>query len=421
MVNSVFWRDIYFDLQAQGNAQETQFVALSPEEADPKRHFPLNTLFDTTAYRKATKEFDDHTAKRIDDVQSVFKETLIPLQLSKTDDKATVAIIFERVNRQGVPLDTLQLLSAWTWSEDFQLQEQFAELSDQLEPFGFADVGGDSNLLLRCCSAVLKADASPEALMSLNGQTVRDNFERVLNGVRGAVDYLRTNFSVYSLANLPFPTILVPLSVFFAVPGNKEIKYSDTQRQTINRWFWRSAFSRRYSSGVLRNLKTDIEEMAKLRDGLPTALGDGTVVIAPDFFIENVFGMGNVNTKSFILMLAQWAPLSFISGAPISLSETLRDSNRTEFHHLFPRSFLRASGQLEIDESVLANFAFVSRADNRELGGIAPSKYFHKLGANADHILDRALCPKSLFCDDYKMFITERAEQLAVAANALMS
>jgi hypothetical protein len=88
MVNTVFWRDIYFDLQAEENAQETQFVALALEEID----FPLNTIFDTAAYRKATREFDDATAKRIDDMQAVFKETLIPLQMSNTDDKATLAL-----------------------------------------------------------------------------------------------------------------------------------------------------------------------------------------------------------------------------------------------------------------------------------------------------------------------------------------
>jgi len=109
---SVFWRDIYFDLAAAKDPQDTQFFALSPEEADPNRHFPINTLFDTVAYRKATKDVDDDTAKRIDEMQSVFKTTQIPLQLSHTEDKATVALIFERVNRQGVPLDTLQLLSA---------------------------------------------------------------------------------------------------------------------------------------------------------------------------------------------------------------------------------------------------------------------------------------------------------------------
>jgi hypothetical protein len=120
---------------------------------------------------------------------------------------------------------------------------------------------------------VLAKDAAPDALMKLNGQAVREQFGKILNGVKGAVDYLRTNLKIASLANLPFPTILVPLSVFFAVEGNAEVKYSDDQRRAINRWFWRAAFSRRYSAGVLRNLKTDIDEMEKLSRSLQNDLG----------------------------------------------------------------------------------------------------------------------------------------------------
>lgn len=419
MVNPVIWENIYFDLQADTNAQDPQFVALSGEEVDPQRYFPLNTIFDTAAYRKATKYLDDATAKRIDDMQAVFKETQIPRQLSSTEDKATVAIIFERVNRQGVALDTLQLLSAWTWSEDFQLHEQFTELSEQLAPFGFKEVGEDTNLLLRCCAAVLVGDAAPNSLMALNGQTVRENFTRILNGVKCAVDYLRTNFNIFSLDNLPFPTVLVPLSVFFAVNGNQEAKYTDEQRRTINRWFWRTAFSKRYSAGVLRNLKADIDDMEKLRDGKPNNLGAFQVTVPKEFFIDNVFGMGNVNTKSFILLLAQAGPRTFVSGAPINLSEKLKDSNRTEFHHLMPRSFLKSSGQAKINDSVLANFAFLSRADNRQLGGAAPSAYKEKMAENLEEIIASALCPFSLFDDDFEAFLSARAKLLSEKANGL--
>lgn len=419
MTTSANWRDIYFDLSAEESAQDTQFVALIKDEVNPKYHFPLKTLFDTAAYRKVTAEFDDTTAERIDKIQEVFKETRIPLQISRTDDKATVAIIFERINRQGVELDTLQLLSAWTWSEDFQLHEQFSELAEELSPFGFAEVGGDTNLLLRCCSAVLAGDASPEALMNLNGKVVRDQFDQVMNGVKGAVDYLRANFNVESLENLPFTTLLVPLSVFFTTKGNEEAHCTNEQRQRINQWFWRSAFSRRYSSGVLRNLNTDIEEMKKLRDGAKNSLGDFSAAIYPEFFIENKFGMGNVNTKTFILMLATARPQSFVSGAPVDLATTLKQYNRTEFHHLMPKAFLRESGQSTINDSALANFCFLSRADNRILGGVAPSIYRARMPENIESILTSALCPPSLFKDNYEAFAAERANLLMEKAMGL--
>lgn len=42
----------------------------------------------------------------------MFKEMRVPVQYSTIEDRATAATIFERVNRQGVAVDTLQLLSA---------------------------------------------------------------------------------------------------------------------------------------------------------------------------------------------------------------------------------------------------------------------------------------------------------------------
>ncbi|RYF01723.1 MAG: DUF262 domain-containing protein [Comamonadaceae bacterium] len=414
------WQDIYFDHTVDRSAQEPLFFALSPTEVDPKRHFPLRTLFDTTAYRKATSGFDEALAKKIDDMQTVFKEVRIPVQQFRTEDKATVAIIFERVNRQGVPLDTLQLLSAWTWSDDFQLQGQFGELAEQLEPFGFGNMADDSNLILRCCSAILGGDASPESLMSLTGQNVRARFQEVLNGIRGAVDYVRSNFQVHSLGNLPYANLLVPLSTFFSVDGNKEIKYTDQQRAVINKWFWRACFAKRYSSGLLRNLNADVDEMRKLRAGKPSNLGGFAMQLSDDVFTSNIFTIGTVNTNALVLLLAHQKPLSFVSGAPIDLGEKLRQSNRAEFHHLMPKAIVQSSSQTAYSPNCLANFAFISRADNRVLGGVPPSNYRQHMPADSAAIFERALCPETeLMSDNLEAFIKARAEVLRSAAEAL--
>lgn len=420
---STDWLDIYFDLAADNAAQESQFLALEPGSVVEGQHFPLKTLFDITGYRKATENLGEEAIKVVDDLQAKFKEVKIPVQITKTDDKETVAIIFERVNRQGVELDTLQLLSAWTWSEDFQLADQFEELAETLAPFGFQGVGSDTDLLLRCCSAIMTGDAAPAALMSLNGAKVRDNFELIKNGVSYAVDYLRNQFSVQCLENLPFVTQLVPLSVFFAVPGDKEAACTDDQRSKINQWFWRSSFSRRYSSGVLRNLKTDIEQMNKLKNGEQNSLGEFPSSISSSFFLENIFRISNVNTKTFLLLLATQSPKSFVSGVNVDLSEKLKKANRSEFHHMMPKSFLEKSEQKEpLGDSILANFCFLSRADNRKLGGEAPSVYVNQMPKDPEtlkSILKSAVADENLLNDNYTEFVTHRAQELATIANKL--
>ena len=193
------WKDIYFDFSSQEDVQESQFLALEPEEVDNNKHFPLNSFFDTAEYRRLTRNMNDELAEKIDMIQATFKEAKIPVQSFRTDEKEKVAIIFERINRQGIPLDTLQLLSAWTWSEDFQLQGQFEDLIEELEGYGFSELSNDISLLLRCTAAILTNSCKPESLVDLNGADVRARFSEVVNGIKGALDFLKSELNVHSI------------------------------------------------------------------------------------------------------------------------------------------------------------------------------------------------------------------------------
>ncbi|MGW3897931.1 GmrSD restriction endonuclease domain-containing protein [Micromonospora profundi] len=421
-IEDASWTRIYFDMSAHSDLQESQFVCLPENEVKPDRHFPIGTLFDVTAYRQATSSLSPEQANLIDQVQSVFKEATIPTQEVATEDRAKVAIVFERVNRMGVELDTFQLLSAWTWSEDFDLQERIRTLADEVSPHGFGDISEDTNLILRCCAAVVAEDASPAALMGLKGSEVRRRFDEIENGVRGAIDFLRSNLEVKTLANLPYSALLVPLSVFFATSGSSGLKLTHEQRSAIKRWFWKSCFSRRFSAGVLRNLKRDITEMQKLRKGKKSSLDTFVAAVDADYFMEQSFTIGTVHTKTLILLLANRRPLSFVSGSPIDLGPVLQAYNREEFHHLMPRSFLKGEGKSTAEINKLANFAIISADDNKTLGGVAPSVYKSRMpAAYLDNILDSAGCPHSLFDDDYAIFMAARSRVLAEYGTGLMT
>ena len=415
------WKDIYYDYAVSEDAQEPQFFALDRQDVDKKRHFPLRAVFDTTEYRRLTRNLDETIAVKIDKMQSKFKEASLPVQLFRTDEKSTVAVIFERINRQGVPLDTLQLLSAWTWSEDFMLQQQFEDLIDEIESKGFDPRNFDENLLLRYASAILVSNPRPEAIVSIAGEDVRKRFDEVKNGILGALDFLIMNLSIRRIENLPFQTILVPLSVFFALSGSQAIVVSQGQRDQILRWFWESCFERRYSSGVLRHLEEDTRLMLQLKGGQKSQLGTSRVTISPNFFLYNNFALRNVDTKTFILLLAQARPKSFISGTPIDLSDKLKEYNKTEFHHMMPRAYVRALKSLKYDVDCLANFCFLSRSENNHLGGDRPSNYKNRMGTNVSEILEAAICPDTLFADVFNSFIADRAKMLVEFAQKLVN
>lgn len=412
------WLPIYFDFDAQADAQDPQFVALLSSDVDSDRHFPLRSFFDPVAFADLYKSLPPDRMTEIVSVQQRFVGALVPAETFESEDRSSVAIVFERVNRMGVQLDMLQLLTAWTWSDDFDLQVKFQDLADEFESFGFADVGADSDLMLRCCSAILRTDPDPTALVDVNGADVRAEFDRVATALRLAIDFLRNELHVRHLKFLPYSALLVPLASFFSVRQNEPI--SDEERQTLLRWFWRTSYAHRYSGNPYRNVRSDVSEAITLRTGGESSLGDIDIDIEPDFFLTRTFSSRTVATKAFILTLASLTPRSLISGAKVDLDDVLSEPNRKEYHHLFPRAYLTRGGVTDTTEiNALVNLGFLSRAENRTVSDKAPSIYRGLMPADLTEIQDSQALPDSLFEDDWGAFRNERAALLASIARQL--
>lgn len=418
------WVDIYFDLEATGNPQDSFFEAI-PEgtEFDKGRYFPMSVLFDSVKYRAATAYLKPEQIEVIDKLQEKFKEVSIPVQLLKSEDRSIVAIVFERINHLGVALDTLQLLSAWTWSEDFDLLDKFRELREELADFGFEGVGDDADLVLNCVAGILTGEPGAEKLLSLNGSEVRAQFGTVENGIRGAIDFLRIQLKVAHLKLLPYPSMLIPLAVFFAEPDGKEVVYGGQTLQAIKRWFWRTCFSGRYTSQTRKTTVHDIAQMVKLKNGQTSTLDNIDVTVDSTFFM-NSFRVGAAATKTFVLLLANNAPKSLLSGKNIELDKVLQRYNRSEFHHIYPRAFLRDLGIQDTKINVLGNFCFLSAAENKNIGRKKPSDYVKELvGQDAARAvaLASAFCDAEQFNDSYDPFLQLRCERLSKFANGLIA
>ena len=416
------WKDIYYLIGDEKNLQETHFVPLSPDEVDASRHFPISTLFDSVKYRKATEGFSDPVKEELDRVQETFKEVSIPVQLMETNDKSIVAIVFERINRAGVPLDSFQLLTAWSWSTDFDLQEQLDELSTELSETGFGGIADDQDLLMKCFTGYILNSTSPTAIMQLSGEQVRDNFELIKNGLKSTIDFLQQQLNLYSLFYVPYPAMIVSLVKFFASSKCNGQLYTDKQRRQLLKWFWRSCFSRRYSSGVNSAHQSDLIAMEKLKKDENYDISAFKCEISESFFTQNLFNANTVNTKTFIAMLASHSPVSFVSGAKVDLSTTLKQSSTKEFHHIFPDKYLQRCGKERKNIYCLANFCFLNNADNQKIKDKAPSEYVKLMNEESIiPILDSALCPHDTFSETYENFIDKRCRILIGEATKLIN
>lgn len=416
------WVDIYFDIDAAENVQESVFLALAPGEFDLSRHFPVKTLFTTVEYRDACDALQDKDKiKRIDKLQERFKEYDVQSQTFESDDRNKVAIVFERINRAGTDLKVFELLSAWSWSDDFDLVEKFKELQDDIADHGYSDLCDEQDLQLRICAGVITGETSPSKIMDLKGDQIRNRFPEIRSGIIGAIDFLKRELNVRHFGLLPFPSMLVPLSCFFATTKADGEPYKEKQKSEIIKWFWRTALSRRYSSDVNERQSVDIRELLQLKANSDYGMKLPAADLKIDFVRGN-FLSSSANSKTLILMLAQHSPHSFLSGAKIDLDKVLKSGSKHEFHHIYPQKFLIDKGLSRKEINVLANICFLTRADNNKIRASDPSDYAQEIQAERKaQYLSEALCPQDFGNDEYHSFLEKRAEILIAEAQRFMA
>jgi len=396
-------------------------VPLADSEVDFSRHFPVKTLFTTIEYRAACEVLSDKAKiSKIDRLQERFKECDVQTQTFESDDRNKVAIVFERINRAGTELKVFELLSAWSWSDDFDLVESFKDLQDEIAEHGYSDLCDEQDLQLRICAGVITGETSPSKIMDLKGDEIRKRFPEIRAGTVGAIDFLKRELGARHFNMLPFPGILIPLSCFFATEKTDGVAYSDAQKQSLLKWFWRTIFSRRYSSDVNERQAVDIREIISLKRDALHQMRMPVADIKVDFERGN-FLSSSASSRALILMLAQSKPHSFLSGAQIDLDRVLKQGSKHEFHHIYPQKFLSDGGLARQQINILANICFLTRADNNKIRALAPSIYAAEMPPERKtEYLTEALCPVDFDNDDYAAFVSKRVALLNAQAKKLM-
>jgi hypothetical protein len=125
--------EIYFDLDSREFRAKGDLIT-------ENRSFPLRVLFDITAFVNVMKDLPEKYHGVVQELHTKFNNYEIPIVTITKRSKTEVGTIFERINSTGTKLTTLDLMVAWTWSEDFHLQKQINELLETLESKGFGDL-----------------------------------------------------------------------------------------------------------------------------------------------------------------------------------------------------------------------------------------------------------------------------------------
>ena len=396
--------DIYFDID------EKKFKP-KVDLNQSNQSIPIRVLFNNAEFHKICKSIadDDEKFKLATGLQSLFQNYEVPIVVIKGRSKAEVGIIFERINNTGTELTPLDLMIAWTWQEDYHLKEEIEDIIESLSLKGFGEI--KDKIILQCLSAIIKNTTVTKEILSLNPTDVRGNTGKLKESLELAIDFISRQFNIYSDDFLPNSHQIVGLTYLFS----KINHLTADQSSVLKQWFWRTSFSNRYAGSTDQKMDEDIRFMDEVLSNSFSSLHKYSSLIAEDFPKKQALTKNSPYVRAVLLMLAQQNPLDLTNSNFIDLNATLSSYNRKEYHHVFPKAFLKSQGLQNDKINVVANFCFLPSNSNKKILDKAPADYFFSVipSNKFDDIVSSNLLPRDQTiykANDYDHFLNERSE-----------
>ncbi len=327
-----------------------------------------------------------------------------------------VGPIFERINSTGRQLTIVDLMRAATWSGEFDLNDTIDAVRSALEAKSFEEVPESHILRNIAASAGLGINRENiDKLRDCSSKTLQDSAKACVTAYQMAVDFLTGEFPLTSYDYLPYALQLTLLVEFFRINPSPSIQ----QRTILRKWFWESSFSRHFGTS---NTGQNADDLKQMRDFAEGNIDDLNMFRQINYqsFVKEPFRLNKATSKTFALLLAHRRPKSLLDGTPVNTARVLSIVNRHEFHHLFPKAFLKSSQISDEKIDMHANLCILSMANNRTISDSRPALYFDQLGRllgpNLQDVLGSNFISMEAFeaglNEDYEAFIKVRSESI---------
>lgn len=339
----------------------------------------------------------------------------IPVVQVSSKDLPAVCKIFQRINQGGKRLDRFDLISAMTFSTDFDLREKFKEdITYKLEDKFF---GAISPAIVTQLMALMKTGACTEkAEFALTTEDIKKVWKDTVNAILLAVSTLRNSVGVQNAGYLPYDALVTLLAYFYAKSGLRAP--SESQLKWIQQWFWRASFSQHYGSGGPTKMGRDRELFDLLLKGQTPKFEPATNLTADILVGTRMTWSRSAVRNAFLCLLATRDPVHLINNTRLDLvSGGISDFTNPEKHHIFPKAFLSRHCPADVEVHALPNFCFLPSELNKRILDAQPSHYFRELRGENDRFnqaIKTHLIPvgknAGIEDDDYLKFLKARAD-----------
>lgn len=363
--------------------------------------------------------FQKHS-DRLKKVRAIKDYQYVVHVLDRSMSYEEVTEIFVRVNSLGAKLRSSDLALAQMTSRWPNLLEQLEAFQEECEQSWFTI---DLGQLVRAIVVFATRQCLFRAVASTPVEKLKSGWAEAKEGLRFAINFLRTNAGIEDESLLSSPMFIHTLA---AVSRVKDNRLTSTEQRALLHWLLVANARGRYSRGSTETLLN--EDLAIVFRGTnlgalmdPVARQFGRLHIEPG----DLAGRG-VNSPLFslaYLALKAADAKDWHSGLGLSLTHQGK-LHFIQWHHVIPKSLLKAKGYETGEINEIANMAFITGQTNRRISNKEAVEYLASIvDKQGKEALDSQCVPtdQSLWSTDrYRDFLQARRTSLADRMNTFI-
>ena len=414
-----------------GRKVELDLSSASQEYA--QNVFPLNIILDPSKYSKwqmdymQYHQYDSNAAKLYMDFLSkvivpLGQYTIPVITLDKDTPKEAVCQVFENVNTGGVSLTVFELVTAIFAMDNFELRKDWEERQKKYFSDDILSVTSATDFLTACTllSSYKKGgtvSCKKKDVLNLTLAEYQRYADDLTEGFVEAEKILQEE-RIFSSKDLPYTTQLIPLAVLCTLLADHNRIKTTSVKDKIKQWYWCGVFGEMYGSA---NETRYVNDVVGIMEWIENE------VTAPKTVQEAYFNPTRLITlqtrqsaayKGIMALILKNHCKDFISGREMDF--TVYKAENIDIHHIFPRDYCEKQNYPREKWNSIVNKTPITYSTNREIGGVAPSKYLEKIENKGQvntpaldeylksHWIDVDSCRK----DDFDMHIVHRAKML---------
>lgn len=406
---------IFVDLEGDIDNNDEQIIVSEEPES---KNISLKDLLNSK-YSDLREKYSNDDIDKIQEYKETFTSYDFSTVVLRKEDIDSAIEVFTRINTGGQTLTLFEIMSAKTYDEEqnFDMQDRFQKLLKELEVSKYDTIS--STVILNVLGLILSKnkECKRKVVLQLDKQSIIDIWDDVISALKESIDYFRSVYRIPVSTLLPYDALLVPFSYFFYYqkekPKGEQIKF-------LQEFFWRISLSFRYSSSTESKLAQDIKRIDQILNVERPNYDELKVYLSsPRDLIDTNFSAGNSYCKAVLCLLAYSEPKDFQDNGKVILDNSwLKMANSKNYHHFFPKSYLRKKGIG--NENSIVNITLVGADLNkRKIRAKAPSIYIQDfLDENDDlnksiksHLIDN-IDDFGIHSDDYSVFLEKRATSI---------